>query len=76
MRDHGLTPRTDIEVLSFDEIEDTADVSTKITCIRRATREMGEVAAEFMLERLGNNNYSSNRRINLIPELKPAADGT
>ena len=76
LRDHGLTPRTDIEVLSFDEIEDTADVSTKITCIRIATREMGEVAAEFMLERLGNNNYSSNRRINLIPELKPAADGT
>mgnify|MGYP002545673711 CR=1 FL=1 len=52
-----------------------AEMGARITCIRRATREMGQVAAEFMLERLGNNTYASNRRIHLIPELRLGTGG-
>ena len=75
LRDKGLTVGEDIEVLGFDEIDDMAEMGARITCIRRATREMGQVAAEFMLERLGNNTYASNRRIHLIPELRLGTGG-
>lgn len=75
LRDSGVTAGTDMEVLSFDGVDDMADVGTRVICIHRATREMGQVAAEFMLERLGNNSYASNRRIHLIPELRPNGEG-
>jgi len=53
-REHGLRVPQDISVLGFDDISASAYTTPSLTTIRQPLREMGQVAAQTLVERIEN----------------------
>jgi LacI family transcriptional regulator len=52
LRDAGLRVPTDVSVIGFDDIRAAAFISPSLTTVRQPLREMGWMAAEYLLGRL------------------------
>jgi DNA-binding LacI/PurR family transcriptional regulator len=68
LREAGLRVPEDVSVVGFDDIESAAFHNPALTTVRQPLREMGEVAAKTLLDRIeGNGDYST--EIAVQPEL-------
>ncbi len=68
LHEAGLRVPQDVSVVGFDDIESAAFHNPALTTVRQPMREMGEVAARTLLERIeGNENYPD--EIAIQPEL-------
>lgn len=63
--------RGEIELVAFDEAQSVDILNLDIPVVVRPTKEMGRVAAQILLRRLGQENKEeSGRRIELLPVLR------
>jgi DNA-binding LacI/PurR family transcriptional regulator len=68
LHEAGLRVPEDVSVVGFDDIESAAFHNPALTTVRQPLREMGEVAAKTLLDRIeGNGDYST--EIAVQPEL-------
>lgn len=68
LNEAGLRVPEDVSVVGFDDIESAAFNNPALTTVRQPLREMGEVAARTLLDRIeGNGNYPE--EIAIQPEL-------
>ena len=69
MREAGLAAPDDIAVIGFDDIPSARLVYPALTTIRQFQRQMGQRAAEMLLERLGGQAGESGRSVSMPYEL-------
>jgi DNA-binding LacI/PurR family transcriptional regulator len=68
LRDAGLRVPIDVSVIGFDDIRAAAFISPSLTTIRQPLREMGWMAAEYLLGRL-QDGEKFREQIVIYPEL-------
>jgi len=68
-RDAGLRVPEDISVVGFDDIRAASYLMPRLTTVRQPLRQMGELAAKELLQRIANGNGTSPQTILLEPEL-------
>ncbi len=68
LREAGLKVPEDISVVGFDDIQSAAYQNPGLTTVRQPLREMGEIAAATLLQRI-NGKGTFSRVINVKPEL-------
>jgi len=68
-RDAGLRVPEDVSVIGFDDIQESAYLTPRLTTVRQPLRRMGEIAAEHLLARISNNGGRGTRQISVEPEL-------
>lgn len=66
--DAGLSIPEDVSVVGFDDIQSAAFQNPSLTTVRQPLREMGRIAAQCLLERLGDNDPPSGA-VTVDPEL-------
>jgi LacI family transcriptional regulator, galactose operon repressor len=67
-RDAGLRVPGDISVVGFDDVQAASYVRPRLTTVRQPLRQMGEMAAKQLLERISNGNGRCPQLISLMPE--------
>jgi DNA-binding LacI/PurR family transcriptional regulator len=67
--DAGLRVPDDISVVGFDDIQDAAYLTPRLTTVRQPLREMGKLAAQQLLQRISNRNGDALPSISVQPEL-------
>jgi LacI family transcriptional regulator len=68
LQDAGLRVPTDVSVIGFDDIRAAAFINPSLTTVRQPLREMGWMAAEYLLARLqGTEKFRE--QILIHPEL-------
>jgi LacI family transcriptional regulator len=70
IRDHGLTPGTDIAVVGYNDVSVAAELPIPLTTVRSPMREMGRLAVELLIRRFEGDDVSS---VRLSPILIPRA---
>lgn len=68
-RDAGLRVPEDVSVVGFDDIQAAAYLTPRLTTVRQPLRQMGEMAAQQLLERISNGKAKGPRLITIAPEL-------
>jgi LacI family transcriptional regulator, galactose operon repressor len=68
-RDAGLRVPDDISVVGFDDIQAASYLMPRLTTVRQPLRQMGELAAKQLLQRIANGNGRAPQAISLEPEL-------
>lgn len=68
LRERGLAVPEDVSVVGFDDIQSAAYQNPGLTTVRQPLREMGEIAAATVLQRI-NGKGTFSRVINVKPEL-------
>lgn len=68
-RDAGLGIPEDVSVVGFDDIQAAAYLTLRLTTVRQPLREMGQIAAKHLLDRIDNGNGESSRSISMQPEI-------
>ena len=68
IRDQGLRVPEDVSVIGFDDIKAAAYMSPALTTIRQPMAEMGQAAAQFIINRL-NRTEDFRELISFEPEL-------
>ncbi|WP_074032525.1 LacI family DNA-binding transcriptional regulator [Exiguobacterium sp. AT1b] len=63
IHEHGLHVPNDISVIGYDDIEMIQYITPKLTTIRQDTDEIGEAAAELLLEQMTAKERLTERRI-------------
>ncbi|WP_214829727.1 LacI family DNA-binding transcriptional regulator [Exiguobacterium algae] len=63
IHENGLHVPNDISVIGYDDIEMIQYITPKLTTIRQDTDEIGEAAAELLLEQMTAKERSQERRI-------------
>lgn len=66
--DAGLRVPEDVAVIGFDDIPSAAFHNPSLTTVRQPLRQMGEIAARTLLERLGGKNAPANEVSREAPE--------
>ena len=69
IRGAGKRVPEDVSVVGFDDIQSAAYQNPGLTTVRQPLRQMGEVAAETLLQRIANPGKSSANEVVLKPEL-------
>lgn len=69
LREIGKRVPEDVSVVGFDDIQSAAYQNPGLTTVRQPLRQMGEVAAETLLQRISNPGKSSPNEVVLKPEL-------
>ncbi|MGI5129741.1 LacI family DNA-binding transcriptional regulator [Pseudonocardia sp. CA-107938] len=59
LRDHGLTPGTDVAVVGFNDISVSADLPIPLSTVRNPVRLIGETAARLVIDRIEDRNIVS-----------------
>ena len=67
--DAGLRVPDDISVIGFDDIQTAAYYNPRLTTVRQPTREMGQIAARVLLERINVPEQSEDSFVIVQPEL-------
>jgi LacI family transcriptional regulator len=67
-RDAGLRVPDDISVVGFDDVQAASYVRPRLTTVRQPLRQMGELAARQLLERISNRSARCPRLISVAPE--------
>ena len=67
--DSGLRVPEDVSVVGFDDIQSSAFLNPSLTTVRQPLREMGQLAAKALLERLAAKDDHSSARLTVEPEL-------
>ncbi|HXY10055.1 MAG TPA: LacI family DNA-binding transcriptional regulator [Terriglobales bacterium] len=65
----GLRVPEDISVIGFDDIHVAAYLTPRLTTLRQPLTQMGELAAQQLLQRISSDNGSRLHSISLQPEL-------
>lgn len=68
-RDAGLRVPDDISVIGFDDIQAAAYLTPRLTTVRQPLRQMGELAAKHLLQRISNGAGRVPQEISVEPEL-------
>jgi LacI family transcriptional regulator len=68
-RDAGLRVPEDVSVIGFDDIQESAYLTPRLTTVRQPLRRMGEIAAEHLLARISNDGGRGTRQISVEPKL-------
>lgn len=68
-KDAGLRVPEDISVVGFDDIQASSYLMPRLTTVKQPLREMGELAAKQLLQRISNGNGRAPQTILLKPEL-------
>jgi len=68
-KDAGLRVPDDISVVGFDDIQASSYLMPRLTTVKQPLRQMGELAAKQLLERIANGNGRAPQTISLKPEL-------
>lgn len=68
LRDSGLRIPEDVSVVGFDDIQGAAFQNPGLTTIRQPLRQMGEIAAEIIVQRISKNG-TVRKRTTVEPEL-------
>lgn len=63
IHEHGLHVPNDISVIGYDDIEMIQYITPKLTTIRQDTDEIGEAAAELLLEQMTAKERLTERRV-------------
>lgn len=63
VHEHGLRVPEDISIIGYDDIEMIKYITPKLTTIRQDTDEIGEAAAELLLEQMTAKERRTERRI-------------
>jgi DNA-binding LacI/PurR family transcriptional regulator len=66
--DTGLRVPDDISVVGFDDVQAASYVRPRLTTVRQPLRQMGEMAAKQLLERISNGGDRCPKLISLAPE--------
>ncbi len=66
--DAGLRMPEDISVVGFDDIQAASYLRPRLTTVRQPLRQMGEMAAKQLLERISNGSGRCPQLISLAPE--------
>lgn len=69
LRDAGLRVPEDVSVIGFDDIQASAYMMPRLTTIRQPLRQMGELAAKHLLQRISKGNGRAPQTISIAPEL-------
>jgi len=67
--DAGLRVPEDISVVGFDDIQIAAFHNPRLTTVRQPLREMGQIAARVLLERINTPEQSDDSFVIVEPEL-------
>ena len=67
--DAGLRVPEDVSVVGFDDIQSAAYQNPTLTTVRQPLREMGELAARILLQRLDGGEPSGEAFVTVEPEL-------
>ncbi len=67
--DAGLRVPEDVSVVGFDDIQNAAYHNPRLTTVRQPLREMGQIAARVLLERINNPELSDGTFVVVDPEL-------
>ncbi|MGB8013793.1 MAG: LacI family DNA-binding transcriptional regulator [Terriglobales bacterium] len=67
-RDAGLSVPDDISVVGFDDVQAASYVRPRLTTVRQPLRQMGEMAAKQLLERISKRSGRYPQLISLAPE--------
>jgi len=68
LRDAGLRVPEDVSVIGFDDIQAAAYLTPRLTTVRQPLRQMGEMAAQQLLDRICNRKARSPQLISVAPE--------
>jgi len=68
-KDAGLRVPEDISVVGFDDIQASSYLMPRLTTVKQPLREMGELAAKQLLQRISNGNGRAPETVLLKPEL-------
>ncbi|MBK8023092.1 MAG: LacI family DNA-binding transcriptional regulator [Chloroflexi bacterium] len=60
-REHGFTIPDDISIIGFDDIPQASLVYPKLTTVRQPLEQMGQVAAEMLMERIEDRSRPPQR---------------
>ncbi|MBR3060857.1 MAG: substrate-binding domain-containing protein, partial [Exiguobacterium sp.] len=63
IHEHGFHVPNDISVIGYDDIEMIQYITPKLTTIRQDTDEIGEAAAELLLEQMTAKERLTERRV-------------
>lgn len=63
VHEHGLRVPEDISVIGYDDIEMIKYITPKLTTIRQDTDEIGEAAAELLIEQMTAKERRTERRV-------------
>jgi len=63
VHDHGLRVPEDISIIGYDDIEMIKYITPKLTTIRQDTDEIGEAAAELLIEQMTAKERRTERRV-------------
>ena len=67
--DHGLRVPRDVSVVGFDDIQSAAFQNPTLTTVRQPLREMGEIAARLLLDRLRGGAPAAGDFVTVQPQL-------
>jgi len=63
VHEHGLRVPEDISIIGYDDIEMIKYITPKLTTIRQDTDEIGEAAAELLIEQMTAKERRTERRV-------------
>jgi LacI family transcriptional regulator len=69
LRKRGLSSPTDVALVSFDDIEDAAEIDPFLTALSQPAYTMGTLAMQLLLERINGTFRGTPREIILSPQL-------
>ena len=69
LRESGKRVPEDVSVVGFDDIQSASYQNPGLTTVRQPLRQMGEVAAETLLQRISNPGKATPNEVVLKPEL-------
>ncbi|GGE26018.1 LacI family transcriptional regulator [Marinithermofilum abyssi] len=69
IRDQGRELGKDIVVVGFDDLDIATFVDPPLTVVSRPMRQMGEIAADMLVERIQGKTFPEPRKVILIPRL-------
>jgi LacI family transcriptional regulator len=69
LRKRGLRVPQDVALVSFDDIEDAAEIDPFLTALAQPAYTMGTLAMQLLLERIGKSFRGAPREIVLSPQL-------
>ena len=69
LREKGLKVPDDVAVVSFDDLDFNIALMAPLTTLRKVDREIGEKAANLLLERMRGNNFDAYKELYIESEL-------